>query len=337
MGRCKDITPRKCSQIVVLEKQKLSHSEIAAALKVSKSTVTRVLAKNQKIGTPRARRPGRTSRVTSAATDRLIHRMVVANPTLSSTAIAAQLPTPVSSRTVRRRLFKDFNLRSRRPAKKAKLSAKNVRDRLTFCRKYKNWTAEDWKKVMFSDESTFSQFSSYVRHVRRPANHRYNLKYVVPTVKQAPTTMVWACFSSSGRGAIWFMPKNTTINGNVYLSVLQDNLQPHMDIQECTIFQHDGAPCHRTAKVSRWIADQGIEVLGPWPGSSPDLNPIENLWTNMKQKVAQLRPTSAASLVDAIKRVWTTEITVQYCESLVSSVPTRIKAVLDSKGQYTKY
>lgn len=53
-----------------------------------------------------------------------MHRMIEADPTLSSAAIAAQLPSPATSRTVRRRLLSDFDLPSRRPARKANLSAK---------------------------------------------------------------------------------------------------------------------------------------------------------------------------------------------------------------------
>jgi len=190
---------------------------------------------------------------------------------------------------------------------------------------------------MFSDESTFSQFSNYTPRVRRPINQRYNSRYVVPTVKQAPTTMVWGCFSGKGRGAIWFMPKNTTINGAVYLSILQDKLIPHMNILNCEVFQHDCAPCHRTGTVSRWLESQGVEVLGPWPGSSPDLNPIENLWVIMKQKVSQTNPTSEQTLIEAIKQVWVTDITPAYCKSLVASMPERIKAVLKNKGYHSKY
>ena len=133
------------------------------------------------------------------------------------------------------------------------------------------------------------------------------------------------------------MPKNTTINGQVYLGILQEKLPPHMNILNCTTFQHDGAPCHRTAAVTNWLRQEGIELLGPWPGSSPDLNPIENMWIVMKQKVVQKHPTSEASLIQAIKDVWATEITQEYCLSLASSMPARIKAVLASKGQCTKY
>ena len=133
------------------------------------------------------------------------------------------------------------------------------------------------------------------------------------------------------------MPKNTTINGAVYLKILKDKLRVHMNILNCNVFQHDGAPCHRTATVTNWLKDESIEVLGPWPGSSPDLNPIENLWTLMKQKVAELHPTSEATLQEAIKKVWTTEISPEYCLRLADSMPRRIQAVLASKGRYTKY
>lgn len=190
---------------------------------------------------------------------------------------------------------------------------------------------------MFSDEATFTQFQSKSCRVRRPPNQRFNARYVTPTVKKSPTVMVWASFSAAGRGGIWFMPRNTMINGQVYLSILQEKLPHHMGILNCTTFQHDGAPCHQTRAVSSWLRDSGIEVLGPWPGSSPDLNPIENMWTLIKQKVAEQAPTSEKDLIEVIKRVWVTEVSQQYCENLVTSMPRRIEAVLKSRGQYTKY
>ena len=59
-----------------------------------------------------------------------------------------------SARTVRRRLLEgDLVSRSHFSAKKPLLSKKNIRDRLIFCERYRDWTAEDWEKVIFSDES----------------------------------------------------------------------------------------------------------------------------------------------------------------------------------------
>ena len=55
---------------------------------------------------------------------------------------------------------KTFGLVSRRAAKKPLLYCKNIRDRLILCKRYRDWTAEDWGKVIFSDESPFRLFEA---------------------------------------------------------------------------------------------------------------------------------------------------------------------------------
>ena len=89
-----------------------------------------------------------------------------------------------SQRTICRRLF-NANSKSFRPAKRPKLSAKNIADRLAFCQKYQGWSAEQWRSVMFSDETLVSQFYAFCRHVRRPLKQRDNPRHIVPTAKNA--------------------------------------------------------------------------------------------------------------------------------------------------------
>ena len=110
-----------------------------------------------------------------------------------------------------------------------------------------------------------------------------------------------------------------------------------MGIHNCDTFQHDGAPCHQTKAVKDWLAQSNIELLSPWPGNSPDLNPIENCWLLLKRKVAVRNPTSLKELRHAITSVWVTEITPEYCEKLCLSMPSRIALVIANKGLHTKY
>ena len=147
---------------------------------------------------------------------------------------------------------------------------------------------------MFSDESMFYQFQDTKRYVRLPLNaSSFDPKYTSKTVRHPPSLMIWGCFSFHGRGGLTFLPKGQTMNAYRYIEILEEKLNPFMDISQTAVFQQDNAPCHTAKKVKEWFARKGIEVLN-WPGNSPDLNPIENLWRIMKIRVERIRPSNLA-------------------------------------------
>ena len=55
---------------------------------------------------------------------------------------------------------------------------------MAWCDLHKDWTEEDWLKVEYSNESTFSQFRSCSEIVRRPMGERFNPSFTKKTVKQ---------------------------------------------------------------------------------------------------------------------------------------------------------
>ena len=192
----------------------------------------------------------------------------------------------VTTRTIRNRLHKDFKLRVGKLLKKPLIMQKTAHQRLEFCLQYKNWTSEDWQKAMFSDESTFLQFASYKSFVHKPlGSSPVNTRYLEPTVKYPPSVMVWGCFSSQGRGGLYFLPKGQTTNASRYISVLDDHLLNFMNIHKCTLFQQDAAPCHKAKSVMNWFQTENVRVLKR-SGNLPNLNPFENLWTLVKKKVS---------------------------------------------------
>ena len=75
-----------------------------------------------------------------------------------------------------------------------------------------------------------------------------------------------------------------------------------------------------------------------WPGNSPDLNPIENLWSRMKKQLANRpTPSSLAILKQEITKLWCERTSVEYCRALVKSMPKRMQQVIDCQGEMTKY
>ncbi len=100
-------------------------------------------------------------------------------------------------------------------------------------------------------------------------------------------------------------------------------------------FQQDNDPKH-TAKITKeWLHNNSVTVL-EWPSQSPDLNPTEHLWRDLKMAVHQRLPSNLTELERICKEEWQ-RIPKSRCDKLVGSFPKRLIAVLNQKGASTKY
>ena len=70
------------------------------------------------------------------------------------------------------------------------------------------------------------------------------------------------------------------------------------------VFQHDNDPKHMTKATKEWLKKKHIKVL-KWPSQSPDINPIKNLWRELKLQVAKQEPRSLKDLERICKEEWT--------------------------------
>ncbi|GFT09515.1 transposable element Tcb1 transposase [Trichonephila clavipes] len=104
-----------------------------------------------------------------------------------------------------------------------------------------------------------------------------------------------------------------------------------------TIFQSDNARPQVARIVQRFFVNHQIELL-PWPARSPDLSPIENMWSMVAQRLTQITPLAATpdQLWQRVEAAWSA-ITQEYIQSLFESMPRRVAAVISNNGGYSGY
>ena len=200
---------------------------------------------------------------------------------------------------------------------------------------------EQWKKVIWSDESRFTLFKSDGEtRVWRLPKEKYDIDCVVPTVKHGGGgVMVWGCFTWKSLGPL--VRAEETINSQKYIDILNTHLVPFMEELDGEIFeyefQQDNAPVH-TSKLTKTFFDDSNINLMKWPGQSPDLNPIEHLWDELERQIRKRSPppVSERELTVILQEEWK-KFSDAVFQKLILSMNNRVKAVQRAKGYATKY
>lgn len=339
MGKGKSCTAATRKAIVELNNAGFSYQRIATQLNCSKTMVFDAIAHFRKYDTteniPRKKRP----RKTSILTDRKIVRLSKMDPRKTAAVIQRQImdenEPEISKRTVARRLV-EAGLHGRLARMKPMVTIPQRQKRIQFAKKHIEWTANRWKYVLWSDETKINRIGPDGRkHVRRPKRQELNPRYTSPVVKHGGGKInVWGCFSWNGVGPIHRI--DGILTKEKYVDILENVMLPWAEENLPVIwtFQQD-EPKH-TAKLTKRFFDRNSVTVLDWPSSSPDLNPIENLWGDVKKAVSTQNITNLDDLYEKVKQAWYA-IPVKRCQDLIVSMQRRCGAVLKQRGFPTKY
>jgi hypothetical protein len=162
--------------------------------------------------------------------------------------------------------LRDVGLRACEKIPKPCLSQRNVRKRLRFATIHKDWTVEDWKRVVFSDETKINRFNAYGRSWYW-ANDKESIpdRTVKHTVKHGGGFVIlWSCMTSRCLGDLQRVEGH--INATNYIALLYEDLYLSLERLvyfnlDKVIFQHEYATIHKTKIVQKWFLEQPFSTL----------------------------------------------------------------------------
>lgn len=258
MVRQKEISPEKRAQIIILQKNGKKYREIADILKISVGSVHTAINRYRETGENTDRKRSGRPKKTNQRIDNKIYAISKADRFKSASQIRAEinkdLDSPISRQTVSRRLV-NKGMIGRIAVRKPLLRPVNKQKRLKFAQEHADWTIEQWKSVLWTDESKFELFGSHRRqYVRRKVNERFKPECILPTVKHGGgSVMVWGCFSHAGVGQL--LQVEGILKKEQYHSILQRQAIPSGInlIGRGFIFQQDNDPKHTSKLCTSYL------------------------------------------------------------------------------------
>lgn len=210
--------------------------------------------------------------------------------------------------SVNRALFLRHGIKCQTAATVLRLSEEHRINRIAFCqRMLEEWDDNRFRSIIFSDEKTFNTDVSWRTNVYRPKNTRYMPEFMKVKDKSGHiTNNYWGAIGIDGP-VTPLVSITGPLNSHKYMRIIRAHIVPVMQRfaanNEPKIFMQDNSPVHTAHNVMNFFSNQNFELM-EWPPKSPDLNPIENVWSAMERGWPMIHPRNADNLHAVVQDRW---------------------------------
>ena len=147
---------------------------------------------------------------------------------------------------------------------------------------------------------------------------------------------MWAGISKRGRTGICIF--DGIMKKELFVSILEGTLLPFIkDVYpDSHKLMQDNDPKHTSGYAKEWMDANGVNWWKT-PAESPDLNPIENLWHELKEYIRrEAKPKTKDQLIQGIEDFWGT-VDKNKCLKYIGHLRKVIPKVIEVEGAATGY